>query len=171
LKRIKALTNIAECAEAGRAPKPHISKHVNWTTLAGQLDPRVVLTDVYIDIYGFPVEEERLAHEQRQHWITLGKFFNIDNGRPFVTRGKLDKALGKLKRNKGSPDGITAEVLQALPEDCKDQIATGLSRRCAVLDLPREWCSSLTSSAPKVIGATSLAKCRPIAGLCALRKP
>ena len=43
-------------------------------------------------------------------------------------------------------------------------MARGLSRRCSVVELLRERCRSLTSL------ATSLAKLRPIAGLCRMRK-
>ena len=60
--------------------------------------------------------------------------------------------------------------MQALPEECKDNLAADLSRRCSVLDLPKEWCRSLTTLAPKVIGARSLEKFRPNAGLGAIRK-
>ena len=163
LKRSRHLGEIEKNAEAGRAPRAQKSKHYNWSKIAGQQEPRVVLTD-------FCADNKRQAQEQRQHWIGLSRDMNIDDGRTKVTRAKLDRALGKLKKNRGSPDGITAEILQAFPEDCKDKLARDLSRRCSVLELPREWCRSHTSLAPKVIGATSLAKFRPIAGLCAMRK-
>ncbi len=81
-----------------------------------------MLTDFFTDIFGLPAEERKLAHDQRQHWITLAKDMNVDNGTPFVTRAKLDKALGKLKNNKGSPDGVSAEILQALPEECNTSL-------------------------------------------------
>ena len=61
-------------------------------------------------------------------------------------------------------------MLQGLPDECKDSLTEDLSRRCAALELPKAWCCSLTTLAPKVLGATSLAKFRPIAGLCAMRK-
>jgi hypothetical protein len=146
------------------------TKHYNWAKIAGQKEPRVVLTDFFADIYGLPEIEKQDAKEQRQHWIGLGRELQHVEGFPLVPRALLDKALMKLKKGKGSPDGLTAEVLQALPNDCKDKLATDLSSRCASLEIPKDWCRSLTSLAPKVLGATSLAKFRPIAGLCAMRK-
>ncbi|CAE8637304.1 unnamed protein product [Polarella glacialis] len=173
LKRARRLGELEECADAGRAPrlqKTQQTKHYNWAKIAGQREPRALLTEFYSEIHGLPEDERQDAREQRPRWIALGRELQGSESSPLVPRAKLDKALGKLKKGKGSPDGLTAEVLQELPDDCKDKLAADLSHRCAILELPREWCRSLTTLAPKILGATSLAKFRPIAGLCAMRK-
>ena len=36
---------------------------------------------------------------------------------------KLHRVLGRLKNGKGSPDGIGADVLKELPEDCVEKLA------------------------------------------------
>jgi hypothetical protein len=172
LKRALHLGELEKCADTGRVPRLQMqkSKHYNWAKIAGQKEPRALLTEFFSEIYGLPEEEKQDAQVQRQHWIDLGREFQDSDTPPMVPRAKLDKALAKLKKGKGSPDGLTAEVLQELPDDCKDKLAADLSHRCAILEFPMEWCRSLTSLAPKIIGATSLAKFRPIAGLCAMRK-
>ena len=57
-------------------------------------------------------------------------------------RNSFVKALAKLKSGKMSPDGITAEILKALPEKCKAFLADGLAQRCQVRVL-QEWMISI----------------------------
>jgi hypothetical protein len=170
LKRTVALTDLASCAASGKAPRPMQSKHVNWHAIVGPLDPGAALTAFYTDIFGLSQVERQLTRDQREQYISFARDLNIDNGRPFVTRASLDFALAKMKKGKGSHDGITAEMLQALPDGCKDDLARNLALRCAKLDIPPAWCAAQISLVPKVIGAKSLANFRPIAGLVAMRK-
>ena len=129
-----------------------------------------MLTEFYMDLYGLPEDERQHVKEEREHWMHVWLDLQGDVRNPLVTRAKLDKALSKLKGGKSSPDGITAEVLKALPAECKDELRTNLVRRWRTLEFPTEWTRSMTTLAPKVIGATTLAKFRPTAGLCAMRK-
>ena len=79
-------------------------------------------------------------------------------------------ALRKLKVGKSSPDGVTAEMLQALPPAPKAALANDIVRRCAFLDFPTGWTESTAALAPKVVGASDLSKFRPIACLTTMRK-
>lgn len=170
LKRSKHLDEIAQDVEAGRAPRKPPSKHYNWGKIAGKTDPKQLLTEFYKELYGLPETEKRNIHDERQHWIDTWRSLQIDIGTEMVTRQKLDQALKKLKKSKGSPDGITAEMLLALPDESKNRLAADISHRCRSLTFPQEWMKSMTTLAPKVYGATKLANFRPIAGLCAMRK-
>eukprot|EP00969_Alexandrium_andersonii_P066030 2912519-Alexandrium_andersonii.AAC.1 len=87
-----------------------------------------------------------------------------------VSRTKVEEALGKLRTKKSSPDGVTAEMLRALPGDSKDAMVQDPSRRCVAFDFPAAWLRSRTTHAPKVVGASRLKQFRPIAGLCSMRK-
>jgi hypothetical protein len=170
LKRIDAKAELASCAASGKAPRPTQSKHVNWHAIVGPLDPCAALTTFYSDIFGLGPAERQLAQDKRDQYIALARDLHLDNGRPFVTRASLDFALAKLKKGKGSHDGIPAEMLKALPDSCKDDLVRNLALRCATLDIPPAWCAAQITLVPKVIGAKSLANFRPIAGLVAMRK-
>ena len=82
----------------------------------------------------------------------------------------FNKALQKVKKGKSSPDGVTAEMLQALPPAPRAALASDIERRCAYLDFPAEWMESTAAMAPKVVGAIDLSKFRPIACLVTMRK-
>ena len=170
LQRTEAKSELAKCAASGRAPRPIQSSHVNWHAIVGPRDPSVALTTFYSEIFGLDPEEKQLAHDKREQYIALARDLNVDNGRPLVTRASLDFALSKLKKGKGSHDGISAEMLQALPDSCKDGLVRNLAQRCALLDIPPAWCAAQITLVPKIIGARSLANFRPIAGLVAMRK-
>jgi hypothetical protein len=170
LKRMRYLGELEICAETGRAPRlmPHQkSMHYNWAKIAGDKKPSALITEHFSEIYALPAEEKQEVQAQRQHRIELG--CEAQEGE-MIPRSLLDKALLKLKKGKGSPDGLTAEILQELPDDCKSALAKDLSARCAVFKFPEEWCRSATTLAPKTVGATSLSGFRPIAGLSAIRK-
>ena len=82
---------LEECADVGQAPRPQQAKHYSWAKTAGQKEPRALLTEFYSEIYGMPEGE-------KQEQCELQSCESV----PLVTRAKLDKALGKLKKGKGS---------------------------------------------------------------------
>jgi hypothetical protein len=170
LKRWAAVTNLVKAVETGTAPRSPCSRHVNWKAIVGDVEPKVALTEFYSGIFDLPPAERLRAQEARLKCITTALDLAIDNGRPLVSRMRLDAAIARLKRGKGSSDGITAEMLQALPHEARNSLTVNLAERCAKLDIPPEWCVSRISLAPKVVGATSLAGYRPIAGLISMRK-
>jgi hypothetical protein len=170
LRRWAAVAELAKIAETGAAPITVRSRHVNWKVIAGNVEPTVALTAFYGAIFNPPPAERAAAKEERQRCMTTARDLAVDNGRPMVSRTRLDAALAKLKRGKGSGDGVTAEMLQALPETARNALAINLTERCSKLDFPPDWCASFISLVPKVVGVTSLAGFRPVAGLVTMRK-
>lgn len=82
----------------------------------------------------------------------------------------LPPGVEKLKPGKSSPDGITAEILKALPAVVLQGLALDMERRIKALDFPQEWFVCAAALVAKVVGATDLSKFRPIACLCTMRK-
>jgi hypothetical protein len=170
LKRWAAVSALEKCVETGTAPRATRSRHVNWKAIVGDTAPEAALTDFYTAIFDLSPAERRAAREERMKCMATARDLAIDSGRPMVTRQRLDGALARLKRGKGSGDGVTAEMLQALPDAARNALTTNLAERCAKLDFPPEWCTSCISLVPKVVGVTSLAGYRPVAGLVTMRK-
>ena len=170
LRRWAETAKIVDCATTGAAPKKPQSRHVNWPAIIGEAVPEEALTTYFTSIFDLPPEQRICAEKARYDRIVVARDLHIDSGRPFVTRKSLDSALTRLKRGKGSADGITAEMLQALPDNARNALAENLAERCARLDFPPDWCISRISLAPKAIGASSLSGFRPIAGLVTMRK-
>ena len=81
----------------------------------------------------------------------------------------LKKCLRKLKKGKGSPDGATAEILQALPEEVLSQFADELQKMFSSLT-PRKWTKIIATLIPKVVGPKGLNEFRPLSSLCCVRK-
>jgi hypothetical protein len=170
LKRWEETRKVMECAATGAAPRKTQSRHINWGAIVGDTEPEVALTNFFTSIFDLPPAERLAAEQGRLLRITIARDLAIDNGRPLVTRKSLDSALARLKRGKGSADGVSAEMLQALPEAARNSLTSDLAARCAKLDFPPEWCTSRISLAPKTFGVTSLSGFRPIAGLVTMRK-
>ena len=173
LKKVKHLEELQQAAAAGRAPpEPRPSMHLSWGKIMGSsgILPKMLLTNYFAELYGLPKEEAVSEAMARQcivgRWLSL----RIDMTRSAFNAACFDKALAKLKRGKCSPDGITAEMLQALPPVPKAAMAKDMVRRCAFLDFPAEWSESSAILVPKVAGASELGKFRPIACLTTLRK-
>ena len=82
------------------------TKHVNGHAIVGPVDPSIALAAFYTDIFGLGPVERQLAHDQRMQCISLARDLTIDNGRPLATRSSLDFALAKLKKGRGSHDGV-----------------------------------------------------------------
>ena len=89
-----------------------------------QETPSVALTEFYRDMFGLAPAERQLAQSERLHCIAVARDLCVDNGRAFVTRASLDAALAKLKQGKGSHDGVSAEMLRALPDGARDDLAS-----------------------------------------------
>ena len=123
MKRWAALAPLVKSAEEGSAPRTQRSRHVNWKAIVGEAVPAVALSAFYGAIFGLPLAERAVAKEERLRCRTAARDLAIDNGRPMVGRMRLDAALTKLKKGKGSGDGVTAEMLKALPEVTRNAMA------------------------------------------------
>eukprot|EP00969_Alexandrium_andersonii_P248843 10997222-Alexandrium_andersonii.AAC.1 len=76
---------------------------------------------------------------------------------PFrVTESKLDGIFKKLRKGRGSPDGLTAEMYAALPHRHVQSLAAFLTTILATLTIPLEWTNMLAVFIPKVLGAAGL---------------
>ena len=173
LKRLENLTDLQLAAAAGRAPPgARPSMHLNWGKIVGNSGdlPKTLLTTYLANLYGLPKEEAGAVAAVRQDFVDRWLSLRVDmTDSPFNVTC-FDKALRKVKRGKSSPDGVTAEMLQALPPAPRASLASDIVRRCAYLDFPTEWMESTAAMAPKVVGATDLSKFRPIARLVTMRK-
>ena len=78
--------------------------------------------------------------------------------------------IRKLKKGKGSPDGITAEMFEALPEPALEKLTSFFNKALLGLIFPQSWTTSQAVLIPKVIGAASLSKLRAIACLSTAKK-
>ena len=87
-----------------------------------------------------------------------------------INTDMLSALIAKLKSGKGSPDGITAEMYKNLPDNALSSLAAHLTAILRNMDVPTEWCTAKAVLLPKVIGAASLDKFRPIACLSTARK-
>jgi hypothetical protein len=170
---MKHTEGLQEAAEAGRAPPgPRPSRHLNWGKIVGNTGalPKTLLTNHFAELYG--LEEEKAAAEEEVRRNIVGRWdsLRIDmTNSPFNARC-FDKAMKKLKVGKSSPDGVTAEMLQALPSAPKAALARDIVGRCQTLDFPVDWTESTAALAPKVAGASDLSKFRPITCLTTMRK-
>ena len=131
---------------------------------------KTLLTNHFAELYGLPMEEAESVEKVRQNLVDRWSSLRIDMPNSPFDATCFDRALRKLKRGKSSPDGVTAEMLQATPPAPMAALATDMVRRCADLDFPEDWMESTAVMAPKVVGATDLSKFRPIACLVTMRK-
>ena len=172
LKRQKAEEELRQAALRGCAPKgPRPSIHLNWAKVLGKtgLTPSQLMTDYFSALYGLSPEDAQLAISARE------KLMQAWLGSPMQPTKGLDAegfkgAVKRLKGGKSSPDGVTAEMLRALPDEVMQAMADDVARRVRELDLPKEWFESSAALVAKVVGATDLSKFRPIACLAAMRK-
>ena len=128
--------------------------------------PKEALTKFFEDLYHLLDDRDDqgvITQKERRHWVTYWENLKMDCATgELVSERRLDNMLETFLSGKGTPDGITVEVLKALPDDWKTQLARSMSEMCLVMESPAEWMQSATLLDPKVIGATSLAKFRPV---------
>jgi hypothetical protein len=173
LKRVKNMRDLQDAAASGRAPpSARPSTHLNWGKILGNSGvlPKTLLTNFFKKLYGLQEEEAVAVAAVRQNLVDRWMSLRIDMATSPFNAKCIEKAIMKLKRGKSSPDGVTAEMLQALPPAARTSMASDIVRRCAYLDFPAEWMESTAVMAPKVVGATDLSKFRPIACLTTMRK-
>ena len=167
-KAKKALEKIVQDG-GGIAKKPK-NLSVNWGKLFDGADAALVLRQKQTELYSLSVEElqnETLARAaEMAKWADL----KIDMAHYTITRVKLQKAIAKVKRGRGSTDGCTGEMFAALPEEHLDTLALFFTNMFSSLDIPESWTSCVRLLIPKVVGASNLDSFRGIACLSAARK-
>jgi hypothetical protein len=171
LRRVKAKRALQEACESGRAP-PLASggAHVNWLRLFGDDDPKTQITTFFASLFELKGEEKTKAIEEKQRWIDMWMDFKIDATHSQITVASLKRALKRLKPGKSSPDGVTAEMLKALPEVALTSLARELTRRFSRLEIPESWTQVQAILLPKIGVPGSLAQYRPVSCLKAIRK-
>ena len=171
LKRKRWTEALTKAASANRAPdQKKTASCVPWSKLAGSADPETFVRQHFQKIYSLSLTERTEEESARQRYINVWKSLRIDLSCFRLSLAALSAILKKLKRGKGSPDGITAEMYQALPEVALVHLNDFLFRVLHSLDIPLEWCQTFAVLLQKTVGACSLAKYRPIASLPAIRK-
>jgi hypothetical protein len=171
LHRQRARTSLREAVQRGAVPSnPSRSKHVNWQKLVGTVNPQTALQEFYEEVYKLTPEEERHDTDQKKHFVKVWMDLRIDMTSFRVTSQRLSAALHKLRRGKGSPDGLTAEMYIALPPVALESLARFFTMVLTMLAVPESWTKADAILLPKVVGATSLSKFRAIACLVAARK-
>ena len=78
--------------------------------------------------------------------------------------------MSSQKVGKSSPDGVTAEMLKALPDPALISLARDFTRRLDTLDVPERWTDVNASLIPKIAVAHELKSFRPVSSLTAMRK-
>ena len=169
LKRIRRADELLSAAARGAAPSPpKAANHVNWKRLFGNDDPNTRITELFTDIFRHSEAEHEQA-ECKRHMDNWQEAKDREV-RHVIGVGKLRTLIGKLKSGKGSPDGLTAEMYKHLPDNALDSLSKYLTEMLVTLRMPAEWCAAKAVLLPKVIGAASLDKHRPIACLSTARK-
>lgn len=171
LKRKRVSDNLIEAASMGCAPPQQRSNsHIPWTKLVGDGDPERNVRQHFECIYSLEPHERTIEEAEKQKYVALWRNFRIDLAGWQLSVVSVQRLLKKLKRGKVSPDGVTAEMLQALPEATLASFTRFLMSVIVCLDIPVDWCQTFATLLPKCIGASTLAKYRPIASLPATRK-
>lgn len=171
LKRRSGLITMFDDIKAGRAPQNrNRGTHIDYRRLFKEEDPSEAITMYFKELFnvdeGMLTETQRLATERVTEWQRL----KLSNPATKITEDMVRAAIKKLKPGKGSEDGITAEVLAALPAGAFRSFAEDVDRRCHNVDFDASITRAGAVLLPKIINAPSLDKFRPIASLSSTRK-
>ena len=143
---------------------------INWHKLFGTSDASLVLHQRYVDLYqlsNFDLETETHAKEA---WIRRWQATR-QTATPFIVSTlMLRKSFVKLRKGKGSPDGCTAEMFCALPDEAVSGLAAYMTNLLYTLCIPTSWTVVTASLIPKVVGAARLDHFRGIACISTARK-
>ena len=171
LKRKRALSTLDQDVAHGRAPQDQRrGVHINYLKLFECKDPIKDITTYYYDLFNVNPDDQKEARKLTERWCLNWQSLKIDITGVKLTRQKIQAALKKLKLGKSSADGITAEILSALPPLVFDSFADDMDRRCRNLDFDISTTQAAAVLLPKTLGAHTLDKFRPIACLTAMRK-
>ena len=132
--------------------------------------PKTLLTNHFAELYGLEKEKADSEEEVRKGLVNRWTSLRIDMTNSPFDAECFEEAMRKLKGGKSSPDGVTAEMLKALPAEPMAALGGDLVRRCSRLEFPADWTERSATLAPKVAGASDLGKFRPIACLTTMRK-
>ena len=93
--------------------------HFNWLRVFGQEPQSLAIRSFYADIFEITVLAERELQLKAKNERILEWRRALDNGAQEIEVSSRDvwQCLAMLKKGKSSPDGVTAEMLLALPEE------------------------------------------------------
>ena len=109
-----------EACEAKRSPvQRKRGNHFNWLRVFGQEPPSSAIRSFHADIFEITVPAERELQLKAKNERILEWRRALDNGAQEIEVSPRDvwQCLARLKKGKSSPDGVTAEMLLALPEE------------------------------------------------------
>ena len=155
-----------------KAHKKTQSKNFSWSSIAKHENTESVLTNFFQELYSIPTNQEEATQSERRHWVELWKNLRVDcAGGMLVSPKKLEKVLKKLKNGKRFTGSNHSRRFESIAPGLFEKTGEiGVSDVLGDMTFAEDWLCSMTVKAPKVVGATSLAKFKPIAGLCGMRK-
>ena len=95
------------------------SRKWHWLRVFGQEPPSSAIRSFYADIFEITVPAERELQLKAKNERILEWRRSLDNGAQEIEVSPRDiwQCLARLKKGKSSPDGVTTEMLLALPEE------------------------------------------------------
>ena len=84
-------------------------------------------------MYKLNPDEKQHEQEEKLKWVNTWHSLRIDVPPLKVTEKRLGEVLRKLRKGKGSPDGLTAEMYNALPPVAIERLACFFTTLLATL--------------------------------------
>ena len=133
MRRSRARARLREAEKCGGVPKnPGRSRHINWSKLFPGEDPGTAIHDFNENVYKFNPDEKQHEQEEKLKWVNTWHSLRFDVPPFKVTEKRLGEVLRKLRKGRGSRDGLTAEMYNALPPVALERLAC-CSRLCWLL--------------------------------------
>ena len=164
---------LREACEAKRSPvQRKRGNHFNWLRVFGQEPPSSAIRSFYADIFEITVPAERELQLKAKNERILEWRRALDNGAQEIEVSPRDiwQCLARLKKGKSIPDGVTAEMLLALPEEQIVCLARNIQNMFSSLNFQETWFRVVASLIPKKPHPRGLNEFRPISCLTTFRK-
>ena len=173
LARQRQVVFLREACEAKRSPvQRKRGNHFNWLRVFGQEPPSSAHRSFHADIFEITVPAERKLQLRAKNERILEWRRALDNGAQEieVSPREVWQCLARLKKGKSSPDGVTAEMLLALPEEQIVCLARNIQNMFSSLNFQETWFQVMASLIPKKPHPRGLHEFRPINCLTTFRK-
>ena len=173
LARQRQVVFLREACEAKRSPvQRKRGNHFNWLRVFGQEPLSVAIRSFYADTFEIKVRAERELQLRAKNERILDWRRALDNGAQEIEVSPRDvwQCLARLKKGKSSPDGVTAEMLLALPEEQILCLARNIQVMFSSLIFQETWFRVMASLISKKPHPRGLNEFRPISCLTTFRK-
>ena len=121
--------------------------HFNWLRVFGQEPPSMAIRSFYADIFEIKAQSERELQLKAQNERILEWRRALENGVQEIEISSSDvwQCLASLKKGKPSLDGVTAEMLLALPEEQILCLARNVQCMLSSLNFQETWSGVMAS--------------------------